>query len=161
MILVDQTEHRVSLMPDPGMAEDRIVVRRASPDDRAAIRAMYESFQPKAACLGLPPREDPTPWLDRLAPYSNFLVELNGRLVAHGALCYDSESGEVAVFVHQGFRNRRVGKLLLSALVEEGRRLGLRRVWGMTDLDNIPMLRLAHSLGFLSAQDPMEFYLEL
>lgn len=161
MILVDQTENRVTLLPDPGAAEDRIVVRRARLDDRAAIRQFYEAFEPKAACLGLPPREDPTPWLDRLAPYSNFLVEVNGRLVAHGALCNDAQKGEVAVFVHQDFRNRRFGKLLLAALVEEGRRLGLRRVWGMTDLDNIPMLRLAQSLGFLSAEDPMEFYLEL
>lgn len=161
MIVVDQTENRLSLIPGAGATEDHMVVRRAQAADRAAIVAMYNTFEPKAACLGLPPREDPTPWLDRLAPYSNFVVEWNGRLVAHGALCYDSESGEVAVFVHQGFRNRRIGKLLLSALVEEGRRLGLRRLWGMTDLDNIPMLRLARSLGFISAEDPLEFYLEL
>ena len=62
-------------------------LRRARADDRAALIAFYDSFEPKGACLGLPPREAPNSWLARLAQFSNFLVELEGKLVAHGALC--------------------------------------------------------------------------
>lgn len=137
------------------------VLRRAQPEDRALLVAFYNSFQPKGACLGLPPRDDPNPWLSRLAPYSNFLIEIEGKLVAHGAICAEGHSGEVAVFVHQDFRGCGLGKLLLTELVAESRRLGLKRVWGMTELENVPMLRLAHSLGFLSGADPQEFYLLL
>jgi acetyltransferase len=69
--------------------------------------------------------------------------------------------GEVAVFVHQDFRSCGLGRQLLEALIREARRMGLRRVWGMTELDNVPMLRLARSLGFVTAEDPREFFLEL
>lgn len=137
------------------------VIRRAGPEDRAELMAFYQTFEPKGECLGLPPREDPDPWLSRLAPYANFLVELDGNLVAHGALCNEDGSGEVAVFVHQDYRGCGLGKLLLSELVAEARRLGLKRVWGMTELENVPMLRLARSLGFVSGADPQEFYLLL
>jgi len=137
------------------------VIRRARPEDRGALFAFYETFEPKGACLGLPPREDPNPWLLRLAPFSNFLVELEGKLVAHGALCNENGSGEVVVFVHQDYRGCGLGKLLLSELVAEARRLGLKRVWGMTELENVPMLRLARSLGFVPGEDPQEFCLLL
>lgn len=136
-------------------------IRRAAPDDFATLENFYVAFEPKASCLGLPPRDDPKPWLARLAPYPNFLVEIEGKLVAHGALCVEAGAGEVAVFVHQDYRGCGLGKLLLSELISEARRLRLQRVWGTTELDNVPMLRLARSLGFLPGADPQEFYLQL
>jgi L-amino acid N-acyltransferase YncA len=138
-----------------------LVIRLATPADQQAIVAMYEIFEPKGACLGLPPRKDPGRWLDTLREFPNVVALHNGRVIAHAALCAEKESGEVAVFVHQDYRNRGLGRRLLEALIREARRMGLRRVWGMTELDNVPMLRLAHSLGFVSARDPREFYLDL
>ncbi len=58
-------------------------VRRATWADREALLAMYRSFEPKAAALGLPPRKEPERWLDRLAPYRNFVVFVEGRLAGH------------------------------------------------------------------------------
>ena len=136
-------------------------VRRATPADRDALVAMYRSFAPKGACLGLPPRRDPERWLDSLSPYPNFLIEATGRVIGHAVLCTDGDSAEIAVFVHQDYRGRGLGKRLLSEAIAEARRLGLARIWGMTELDNVPMLRLAHSLGFVSGKDPREFYLDL
>jgi L-amino acid N-acyltransferase YncA len=63
--------------------------------------------------------------------------------------------------VHQDYRGCGLGKLLLSELVSEARRQGLHRVWGTSELDNVPMLRLARSLGFLPGADPQEFCLQL
>jgi len=138
-----------------------LILRRATPQDCDALLAMYLSFEPKGACLGLPPRKDPQRWLDSLSAFANFVILSGARIVAHGALCNNAESGEVAVFVHQDFRGRRLGKRLLAELVEEARRKSLKRIWGMTELDNVPMLRLARSLGFLPADDPREFFLLL
>jgi phosphinothricin acetyltransferase len=76
-------------------------------------------------------------------------------------ICPEGESAEVAVFVHQDHRGRGLGKVLLNALVEEARRLGLRHVWGTTNWENVPMLRLAHSLGFVTGADPEVFTLDL
>jgi phosphinothricin acetyltransferase len=136
-------------------------LRRASSADREALIAMYESFEPKRACLGLPPAKSPERWLDGLAEFPNFIVLDGSRIAGHAVLCAEGRTAEVAVFVHQDYRSRGFGKRLLSALIETARAMNLRRVWGVTDLDNVPMLRLSRSLGFVSATDPREFFLEL
>ena len=136
-------------------------LRRAIPEDREALARMYAEFEPKGASLGLPPRRDAESWLARLATHHNFLLWFEDRIIAHAVLCADYDTAEVAVFVHQDFRGCRLGRLLLSFLVEEAQRLGICRVWGVTELDNVPMLRLAHSLGFVAGEDPGEFYLDL
>jgi GNAT superfamily N-acetyltransferase len=136
-------------------------LRRVCAADREALVAMYESFEPKRACLGLPPATAPERWLDGLAEFPNFIVLDGARIVAHAVLCAEGRVAEVAVFVHQDFRGRGFGKRLLSALVQTARSMGLGRVWGVTDLDNVPMLRLARSQGFVSGTDPREFLLDL
>ena len=136
-------------------------LRRATPGDMPALVAMYDSFEPKGAALGLPPRANPERWLEDVSAFPNFVVSCEGRIVGHGIVCPDDDTAEVAVFVHQSQRSRGLGKWLLSALVDEARSLGLRRIWGTTDLENVPMLRLAHSLGFITGADPEVFTLEL
>lgn len=136
-------------------------VRLAAAEDREALLAMYETFEPRPASLGLPPRVRVDEWLDRLATSLNFLAVVEGKLVGHAVLCPEKGTGEVAVFVHQDFRGQGIGRQLLTALVEEGRRLGLRRVWGMTELDNVPMLALAHAVGFVPDVDPGMFHMDL
>jgi RimJ/RimL family protein N-acetyltransferase len=136
-------------------------LHRAGPEEFAALVRMYESFEPKGACMGLPPRKEPERWLRDLSQYPNFIVMDGERIVAHAALCPEGETAEVAVFVHQDYRGQGLGKRLLRALIEEARRLNLKRVWGMTEWDNVPMLRLARALGFTSAADPREFFLDV
>ena len=138
-----------------------LTIERATPELRGAMVAMYQAFEPKGASLGLPPRANPEHWLDRPAAYPNFVARLGERIVGHAVLCPCGPSAEIAVFVHQDFRGQGLGRRLLIALVDEARRLRLRHAWGTTDLDNVPMLRLAHSLGFRCGQDPATFSLEL
>jgi L-amino acid N-acyltransferase YncA len=140
---------------------ETVKLRPAESQDREALVEMYQTFEPKGASLGLPPRINQDAWLARLACHFNFVLELEGRLVGHGVLCAEDSSAEVAVFIHQEYRGAGLGKLLLAHMVEEARRLGFRRVWGVTELDNVPMLRLAHSLGFRRGEDPGEFSIEL
>jgi GNAT superfamily N-acetyltransferase len=145
---------------NPRRAEE-ILVRPADANDRAALLAFYAQFEPRPASLGLPPRTRVEGWLDRLISSPNFIALAEQTVVGHAVLCPEGESGEVAVFVHQDYRIQGIGRRLLSALVEQARRLQLRRVWGMTDLDNIPMLRLAHSVGFVIGDDPSMFHMDL
>jgi RimJ/RimL family protein N-acetyltransferase len=135
-------------------------LRRATATDRDALIAMYLRFEPKGAYLGLPPRKDPGHWLDQLRSFRNFLVMVDGKVVGHAVLCPEGDSGEVAVFVQQGHRHRGLGRMLLSEIIDEARRLRLRRVWCLTELDNRPMRRLARSLGFATGDNPYEMYLD-
>lgn len=136
-------------------------LRRATAADREPLIEFYLRFEPKGASLGLPPLKEPERWLDSLSRYPNFLVCQRRVIVAHAVLCAEGEEGEVAVFVAAEYRAQGLGRCLLSELVAEARRLDLRRVWGLTELDNIPMLRLARSLGFVAGEDPYEFTLDL
>jgi len=143
-----------------GVAVD-FELQRATPAHRGRLVEMYRAFEPKGASLGLPPRLNPERWLDGLSKYPNFLAVAGERIVGHAVLCPCGSSGEVAVFVYQDYRGCGLGRLLLAELIREARSLGLRHVWGTTELDNVPMLRLAHSLGFRSGQDPAAFSLDL
>jgi L-amino acid N-acyltransferase YncA len=136
-------------------------VERVTSADRDSILEMYLHFDPKGAALGLPPRKDAGKWIDSLSSFPNFVVRDEGRVVAHGVLCVEGDSGETAIFVHQDWRGRKIGKLLLTELIEEAKHLGLRRVWGMAAPDNYVMLRLAESLGFEPGSDLGVFHLDL
>jgi L-amino acid N-acyltransferase YncA len=151
----------VSLAMNAMKSAETVRIRMATPADRDDILAMYESFEPRPASLGLPPRVHLDEWLDRLAPSSNFLAFAGEKLVGHAILCADSDSAEVAIFVHQNFRNRGIGRRLLETLVDQARQTGLHSVWGMTELDNVPMLRLARALGFTQERDPSVFRMDL
>jgi GNAT superfamily N-acetyltransferase len=140
---------------------ERLSIRPATPDDRDELLAMYESFEPRPASLGLPPRVHVDEWLDRLASSPNFLAFADQKLVGHGILCPDGSSAEVAVFIHQNFRSKGIGRRLLETLIGEARSIGMRSVWGMTQLDNVPMLRMARTLGFVQEKDPSVFRMDL
>ncbi len=136
-------------------------LRRARPADRDALAAMYRRFKPKAAAFSLPPRGNPERWLDSLSRSANFIVVADGRVAGHAILCPDGYSAEVAVFVHQDFRRRGLGKLLLGELINEARRLHLRRLWHVTEPANVSMRSLGRSLGFVPADERNQFYLNV
>ena len=136
-------------------------LRRATPSDRDALAAMYQNFEPKAAAFGLPPRRNSERWLDSLSRCHNFIVVADGRVVGHAVLCGEGDSAEVAVFVHQDFRRRGLGKLLVGELISEAQRLRLQSLWEIIEPANVSMTRLSRSLGFVPSDEPGEFYLDL
>lgn len=135
-----------------------IQIRPAVAADREEILAMYKDFEPKNLPGGIAPSGQ---WLDELATFPNFLALAKDRIVGHGFLRPEGEKGEVAVFVHQNYRRKGIGRRLLEALAEEARHQHLRRIWGITEADNTAMLSLARSLGFVQQGDSQMFWLRL
>jgi GNAT superfamily N-acetyltransferase len=146
----------VQIAPHAGLE-----IRRAAPGDRDILVAFYTGFEPRPASLGLPPAHDLETWIARLAPQPNFLALVDGRLAGHCILYPEDGTAEVAVFIHQDFRGQGLGRKLLLEAIGEARRRGLDRIWGVCELDNFPMLRLAYALGFVKGEDPYEFHLDL
>lgn len=74
-----------------------------------------------------------------------FVVEADGRVAACGALEIFTESlGEVrSLVVHDDYKGRGFGKLLVQRLIEEARAIGLKRLMALTYV--APFF---HKLGF-------------
>jgi len=142
---------------------ETLKLRRFTRVQQSALEAFYNTFQPKGAALGLPPRSATAvhEWIESLCGYPNFLVYDAERIVGHALLCPEVYTGEVAIFVDEHYRGRGIGKRLLQVLIVEGMEMGLRRIWGIAEPDNVPMLRLANSCGFSPGKDLGEFCLDL
>ena len=132
--------------------------------DRCALLEMYLSFEPKAACQGLPPIKEATTrrWLSGLVENpsnTNFILKRDQEVIAHAALIhypnYPQEE-EIIIFVHQCLRHEGWGrKLLLAAMNWACLYLELRRVWLSVACYN-PALRLYSSVGFVAVPSERE-----
>lgn len=145
------------------LGETTVELIRYTAEMRPHLEAFYDAFEPKGASLGLPPRSPDAirDWLNSIAMYPSFVVRVGERIVGHSLLCPDTYTGEVAVFVGKDYRGRGLGQRLLLALIAEAMELDLRRVWGISEPDNVAMLRLAHKCGFQPGKDLGEFFLEM
>lgn len=128
------------------------VIRPYRAADRAALDAMYDDFAPKRAAQGLPPG-DPAfraRWLGRVLGQGwHLVVEVDGVVVGHGMLIpFDRDRAELANFLHQSVRNRGIGTALNLALLEVGRRHGIRRVWLSVEPSNRAAVRSYENAGF-------------
>jgi RimJ/RimL family protein N-acetyltransferase len=120
---------------------------------RSALLEMYRFFQPLGAAQGLPPFSEDSrqAWIDRLLKEAVHwgAFEPGGRLIGHALLAEAGESeAEIAFFVHQDYRQRRLGTCLVSAALDAAAELGYRRIWASVYADNVPALRLLHGRGF-------------
>jgi L-amino acid N-acyltransferase YncA len=148
-------------MTDTTISQLRL--EKYGPARQAELEAFYNAFEPKGAALGLPPRcpDAVHNWIESLRAFPGFLMLDGEAIVGHAVLCPEVYTGEVAVFVASKARGQGIGKRLLSALIAEAVELDLRRIWGVSEPDNIPMLRLARSCGFQSGKELGEFSLDL
>lgn len=146
-----------ALRPVPRPRE-LITVRPATPSDSAAQCALLgvpAPAGPRLFAAGMLVLDDATHVQDESA--GTRLVALRGafptpQLVGIGRLCVDPDgmAGEFGLLVHAGARRRGVGRLLLEALLADGRRRGLLRLRCAASFDSAPMLALAHACRFQS-----------
>ncbi len=133
--------------------EPDIRVQRIGLRQRDLLIEMYDRFDPLGAALGLPPpaEEARRKWIEAsLGHIVNVGAILPaGEAVGHCFLAIDKPgSAEMAIFVHQGFRRRGIGKALVQSALGWGEAVGIRRVWTLTSPDNRAALRLQESCGF-------------
>jgi amino-acid N-acetyltransferase len=104
-------------------------VRPALPADVRAIRALVEPYAAERILLA-------KEWVGYYEAVQEFLVAEaeDGTVVGCGALhvMWDDLAEIRTLAVDPAYRGRRVGHLLLAALLDRGRELGLRRVFCLT-----------------------------
>ncbi len=124
-------------------------VRAIEPGEWPALAHMYETFEPKRASFGVPPVSHPEDWLAEIAATCQSLVVIsNGQIVGHGMICKSGRDAEFALYIHQDFRGRGLGRKLLEALIAEARRLNVHVLWGVEEAENDPLFHLTEELGF-------------
>lgn len=128
-------------------------VRPFRPDDRAALDAFYEAFEPKRAAQGLPPEGTARieRWLDGvLAGGTHLIVEVDGALAGHAMLMPTSDAGirEYAIFLDQRVRGRGVGTQVNRLSAEVARTLELDRLWLSVEPHNRPAVRSYQKAGY-------------
>lgn len=143
--------------PVPTVLRDRegaaFEVRPLRPEDRPALDAFYDAFEPKRDAQGLPPSgaERVRRWLDGvLAEGEHRVVEREGRLEGHAFLVPTGRDGvwEYAVFLDAAVRGRGLGTALHRLMLDAARACGLRGVWLSVEPHNRAAIRSYRRAGF-------------
>jgi L-amino acid N-acyltransferase len=142
---------------------ERAAVRPAAPGDLPAILAIVND-----AILNTTAWYDYSPWdaaqLDawlgakRDAGWPVLVAETTGGAIAgfgsighfRGRAAY-GKTGEHSVYVEKDHRGQGHGRLLLGAIIEAGRGLGLHTLIGGVDSENAASLAFHEALGFVEA----------
>ena len=137
-----------------------VQIREYRPADRQKLESMYATFEPRGQAKGLPPVRDEKArrWLESLGEHAWSLIAFPGpgesEIVGHAILapapCGGAPCGEaeLALFVHQDFRNRGIGQALARAAVATAHRRGVRRVWLAVSPSNRAAVRVYEKCGF-------------
>ena len=144
-----------------------LVVRPAGPEDKEHIQALVRGLSPRSRYLrffnGV--RELSPQWLERFAravPDSGLtllaLVPDRDRLIPVGMAQYATDPypvrGEFAVVVDDAWQGMGIGRQLIDNLIHIARDAGIERIDGEVLVENQPMLRLMHGMGFEVRRDP-------
>ncbi len=135
-------------------------VRPATEADLPAILAIYnEVIANTTAAYVFEPHtlEMRQQWFAELKAggWPVIVVESEGTIVGFGCIgVFRSKpgykyTGEHTVHVHAEHRGKGIGRVLLSALIEEAKRMELRTIVGGIDAENAVSLKLHADLGFV------------
>ena len=140
------------------MGPSDLIIRRATVADAHAIARIYNHYVLNStATFDTSPKSlvDREWWLsDRDPRHPVIVAERNSNVVGWAALGPYRErpawvhTAEVAVYVDVAERGRGVGGILLGALVDEARVLGLHALVSQVVADNEASLKMAERLGF-------------
>ena len=87
-----------------------------------------------------------------------FVAEIDGGWVGFAALRpVDDEEGELAgIMVREGYTGMGVGKLLFNSVLDEARRLGLKKLVVKTEKENVRALSFYRKMGFKYVDEAVE-----
>ncbi|MBV9158255.1 MAG: N-acetyltransferase [Acidobacteriaceae bacterium] len=132
-----------------------MIVRRAHPDDAAAIAAVYnQGIEDRLATFETRLRSDKdvAHWFDGRHPI--VVAEQEREVIAFAATseyrpreCY-AGIAEVSVYVDRRFRHHGIGRLVLTELLQEAEALGFWKLVSRIFPENQPSLALIRSLRF-------------
>ncbi len=134
----------------------KIHIRPARDDEFDALVAMYEAFDSSHRAQGIPPLDSRAieQWLDGLLTGPDVIALHDGRVVGHVSFVpEDSDSHELAIFVHQEYQGAGIGTHLLSAGLDHAATNGVGHVWLTVERRNRRAKRLYRRGGF-STVDP-------
>ena len=127
------------------------VIRRYTAEDRAALEAMYLSFEPKRGAQGLPPKESGIArWLDGVLKHGeHILVGVDREVLGHAMVVpMDDARMELANFLHQDIRNRGIGTEINRVAMQLAREAGADRIWLCVEPSNRAAVRSYEKAGF-------------
>ena len=137
---------------------DGITIRPAEPADLGGINAIYNYYIEHSTCVWstqLCSASERQAWYEEHGRGMPVLVaETDGGIAGWGALgsfraAYTAAGTlEDSIYVHHDYHRRRMGSRLLSALIEAGRRMGLRSILANISADQTPSIRLHEKFGF-------------
>ncbi len=155
-------------------AGDRYLLRPIRPEDEPALVDLIGRLDPEHLRLRFfqPIRHVSHEFAARLTQIDYdrdmalVLVDEGGRPgactirgVARLARNGDREMGEYAVTVESSLQGRGLGRVLMEAIITEGRRAGMTAIFGVVLPENRSMLVLAEALGFVRGPDPEDPHL--
>ncbi|MFC6836951.1 GNAT family N-acetyltransferase [Halomarina ordinaria] len=147
--------------PPPRHFEDAegrpIAIEALGEGDEEALVSMYLDFDPADRAQGIPPtgEERIRDWLVGIASEEcvNVVARSDGRAVGHATLVPDGTEGyELAIFVLGEYQNAGIGTRLITALLGQGEREGVDRVWLTVERWNAPAIALYRKVGFESSK---------
>lgn len=143
----------------------KFYVRTARPDDEAALRDFFEHVTPEDLRFRFLTSVKEVSH-DRLAQMTrvdhreteSFLAyeREGGPIIASALLACDAglETGEVAVSISAGYKNRGIGWELLGHVTRYAEAKGVTRLVSLEDRSNVSAIQLEREMGFTSSAYP-------
>ncbi len=135
-----------------------LTIRRATLDDLDAITEIYnEAILKTVATFDTEPKtlEEQQRWFTSHGPkYPIMVAEEDGLVVGWASLsmwsdrCAYADTAEISLYVRETHQGRGIGKKLLEAILNEGKRAGLHTVVARITEGNAVSIHLFKSAGF-------------
>lgn len=144
----------------------RLLLKPHENGDFFSLMRMYDAFEPKGLAQGLPPidRHQAARWIKHLERDCFNLIALHDGLVVGHAILTDlgqERAAELAVFVHQAYRQRGVGTQMVQWALRCAATARCKLLWALVQRNNRPALKICRKTGFSLVQDLLEPDLEL
>ncbi|AWR95640.1 GNAT family N-acetyltransferase [Acidianus brierleyi] len=139
-----------------------VTLRRAKEEDWNKIYELYSTLSDDDLYLRYfhlyRPTVEDVKKLTNENDHITILAEYNGKIIGEGTIYND---GEFSLVVHPEFRRYGIGSMIVKSLINEGKRMGLKKIKFYTLSENMPMIKLGRKLGFKLINDEDEIYGEL